>query len=207
MRPVIAPEPVLPADILKLARSVADYYGGTLADVLRLAVPPRHARVEKETAAALAAQVATITESAEAEAASPHDFSEPRGHADNSIAVANDEAKSDRPAAKLAEPILADWDDYVGGAALLRRLREGDSPRAIWQALPNGESRSVAWPRALAAAARETLAGGRGSLLIVPDARDVERLIAACEEVGVEPVRLTADQRSEERRVGTECSA
>lgn len=194
LRRVISPEPVLPAHILKLARSVADYYGGTLADVLRLAVPPRHARVEKETAAALAAQVATITESAEAEAASPHDFSEPRGHADNSIAVANDEAKSDRPAAKLAEPILADWADYVGGAALLRRLREGDSPRAIWQALPNGESGSVAWPRALAAAARETLAGGRGSLLIVPDARDVERLIAACEEVGVEPVRLTADQ-------------
>ena len=31
----------------RLARAVADRYAGTLADVLRLAVPPRHARVEQ----------------------------------------------------------------------------------------------------------------------------------------------------------------
>ena len=31
---------------LGLARAVADHYGGTLADVLRLAVPPRHAAAE-----------------------------------------------------------------------------------------------------------------------------------------------------------------
>ena len=35
-----------------LARAVADRYAGTLADVLRLAVPPRHARVEAEPSAA-----------------------------------------------------------------------------------------------------------------------------------------------------------
>ena len=34
-----------------LCRAVADRYAGTLADVLRLAVPPRHARVEAETPA------------------------------------------------------------------------------------------------------------------------------------------------------------
>src|SRR5690625_5245504 len=59
LRRVISPEQVLPARILRLARAVADYYGGTLADVLRLALPPRHARVEKETAAQLAAQRAS----------------------------------------------------------------------------------------------------------------------------------------------------
>lgn len=39
---VIAPEPVLTPEIARLARAVADRYGGTMADVLRLAVPPRH---------------------------------------------------------------------------------------------------------------------------------------------------------------------
>lgn len=45
---VVSPEPVLSPEIAKLCRAVADRYAGTLIDVLRLAVPPRHARVEKE---------------------------------------------------------------------------------------------------------------------------------------------------------------
>jgi primosomal protein N' (replication factor Y) len=49
---VVSPEPVLAPRIVALARSVADRYAGTLADVLRLAVPPRHARVEAEPPAA-----------------------------------------------------------------------------------------------------------------------------------------------------------
>ncbi|HEX3779233.1 MAG TPA: primosomal protein N' [Pseudonocardiaceae bacterium] len=44
---VVSPEPVLSADALALARAVADRYGGTLVDVLRLAVPPRHAKAEQ----------------------------------------------------------------------------------------------------------------------------------------------------------------
>ena len=43
---VVSPEPVLTPEIAGLARAVADRYAGTLADVLRLAVPPRHARAE-----------------------------------------------------------------------------------------------------------------------------------------------------------------
>ncbi len=42
----MSPEPVLTPEIAGLARAVADRYGGTLADVLRLAIPPRHARAE-----------------------------------------------------------------------------------------------------------------------------------------------------------------
>jgi primosomal protein N' (replication factor Y) len=45
---VVSAEPVLTAEIAALARTVADRYAGTLADVLRLAVPPRHARVEAQ---------------------------------------------------------------------------------------------------------------------------------------------------------------
>lgn len=43
---VVSAEPALSAEVAGLARAVADRYAGTLADVLRLAVPPRHARVE-----------------------------------------------------------------------------------------------------------------------------------------------------------------
>ncbi|MFL6137797.1 MAG: primosome assembly protein PriA, partial [Frankiaceae bacterium] len=41
-------EPVLTPEVLRLARAVADRWAGTLADVVRLAVPPRHAAVEAE---------------------------------------------------------------------------------------------------------------------------------------------------------------
>jgi primosomal protein N' (replication factor Y) len=44
---VVSPEPVLAPEIAALARRIADRTGGTLPDVLRLAVPPRHARAEK----------------------------------------------------------------------------------------------------------------------------------------------------------------
>lgn len=43
---VVSPEPVLSPELLGLARGVADRYAGSLADVLQLAVPPRHARAE-----------------------------------------------------------------------------------------------------------------------------------------------------------------
>nr|WP_308252365.1 primosomal protein N' [Pseudonocardia sp. KRD291] len=45
---VVSAEPVLTGEVEQLCRAVADRYAGVLADVLRLAVPPRHARVEAE---------------------------------------------------------------------------------------------------------------------------------------------------------------
>ncbi|HEY1573503.1 MAG TPA: primosomal protein N' [Pseudonocardiaceae bacterium] len=45
---VVSPEPVLSPESIAFARAVADRYAGTLVDVLRLAVPPRHARVEQQ---------------------------------------------------------------------------------------------------------------------------------------------------------------
>ncbi|MBS2965507.1 primosomal protein N' [Actinocrinis puniceicyclus] len=44
---VVSPEPVLTPEIGRLVRTVADAYAGTVSDVLRLAIPPRHARAEK----------------------------------------------------------------------------------------------------------------------------------------------------------------
>ncbi|HSK53653.1 MAG TPA: primosomal protein N' [Jiangellales bacterium] len=50
LRRVVSAEPVLSPQVQRLARRVADRYAGTVADVLRLAVPPRHARVEARPA-------------------------------------------------------------------------------------------------------------------------------------------------------------
>jgi primosomal protein N' (replication factor Y) (superfamily II helicase) len=48
-------EVVLTPEIARLARATADRWAGTLADVLRLAVPPRHAQAEARAAQAVAA--------------------------------------------------------------------------------------------------------------------------------------------------------
>jgi primosomal protein N' (replication factor Y) len=50
---VVSAEPVLTAEIRRLADAVAARYAGTRPDVLRLAIPPRHARVEREATATL----------------------------------------------------------------------------------------------------------------------------------------------------------
>ena len=50
LRRVVSPEPVLTPQVLATARAVADRYAGSLGDVLRLAVPPRHAAAEKALA-------------------------------------------------------------------------------------------------------------------------------------------------------------
>ena len=44
---IVSSEPVLTSEIARLIRKVADHYAGTFADVMRLAVPPRHAATER----------------------------------------------------------------------------------------------------------------------------------------------------------------
>lgn len=56
---VVSAEPVLTAELAGLARAVADHYAGTLADVLRLAIPPRHAATESQPSGPAAAPPTT----------------------------------------------------------------------------------------------------------------------------------------------------
>ena len=55
---VVSSEPVLSPAVATLVRTVADRYAGTMSDVLRLAVPPRHARVEQEAPSPVLASAA-----------------------------------------------------------------------------------------------------------------------------------------------------
>ena len=47
LRRVVSPEPVLTPEVAALTGAIAERYAGARADVLRLAVPPRHAATEK----------------------------------------------------------------------------------------------------------------------------------------------------------------
>jgi primosomal protein N' (replication factor Y) len=133
---VISPEPVLTPEAAGLARAVADRYGGTLADVLRLAIPPRHARAEKA-----APEAGTGTDAGET-----------------------------LPPAPPPGP----WERYPAGPSFLAALANGRSPRAVWNALPGPD-----WPTEIALAAAATAASGRGTLIVVPDRRDLDAVHAA----------------------------
>ncbi len=146
LRKVVSPEQVLTPEIADLCRAVADRYAGVLADVTRLAVPPRHAKVEGEA------------------------------------------LRCDQPPSPPVSTSRSEWSPYPTG--FLDAIERAESPRAVWTAVPGAD-----WPLAFAQAAAVCAASGRGALLLAPDARDLERLAAACAEVLGESgfVTLSAD--------------
>jgi primosomal protein N' (replication factor Y) (superfamily II helicase) len=88
-------------------------------------------------------------------------------------------AEKREPAVRPAPPSPPDpagFARYATGPALLAAVAEGRPARAVWTALP-GED----WPARLAELCQATLSGGRGSLVVVPDGRDLDRLTAAVE--------------------------
>lgn len=157
LRRVVSDEPVLTPQVLAAAERVAERFGGTVGDVLRLAVPPRHARAE----AALPAQA------------------EP------------EPVEDDAP---------GPWSQYPAAPAFLTRLAAGDAPGASWLALP-GRGPGEDWPVALAHAAAAAHRAGRGTVVVVPDRRDLSRLDRAMREVlgAGRHVRLDAEQGPQAR--------
>lgn len=158
---VVSPEVVLTPSLARLCREVADHYAGTLADVLRLAIPPRHARAEKAPSG-----------------------TEPVGATGAPVSIPQVAAMG--------------WEAYPAGPALLRRLAAGESPAAAWWAVPDA---GAGWPTAMASAVAAVAASGRGSLVVLPDHRDIDRLAVALDDnLGSgNYVRLTADLGPEQR--------
>ncbi|WP_269801783.1 primosomal protein N' [Blastococcus atacamensis] len=82
------------------------------------------------------------------------------------------------PEALPEAPDPAGFARYPAGPALLAALAEGRAARAVWTALP-GED----WPTRLVELCRAALSGRRGSLVVVPDGKDLDRLTAAAERL------------------------
>jgi primosomal protein N' (replication factor Y) len=156
---VVSPEPVLTAEIFGLARAVADRYGGTLADVLRLAIPPRHAGAESAGVGGRAVAGAV-------------DLAGPGA----SVAAGTGPAAAGATPAPEPGP----WARYPAGPSFLTALARGRAPRAAWSALPGPH-----WPDEIAVAAGTASAAGKGTLIVVPDARDLALVDAAlCDVLG-----------------------
>ncbi|MEU4514743.1 primosomal protein N' [Nonomuraea wenchangensis] len=105
---VVSPERVLTPEIAGLARAVADRYAGTFTDVLRLAIPPRHAKAEAET---------------------------PKPDRSTGPDAPEGTDVQDGGAASVRGGESA-WDAYPMGPSFLDALRHGRAPRAVWSALP-----------------------------------------------------------------------
>lgn len=214
---VVSSEPVLTAEVADLARAVADRYAGTLSDVLRLAVPPRHARVEKQVVDAAAPSAEEIRPDVPDRPHRPAQSAQRirQDECDGSDAVAQPGSPAPEPGSPAPEPVVhgppdagglsrmpaplvpAEWSGhYPAGAAFFRAIREGRPARAVWSALP-GED----WPARLADVAAAAWLAGRGALLIVPDTTDLARLDAAlAAALGPDRhVTLTADLGPAER--------
>jgi primosomal protein N' (replication factor Y) (superfamily II helicase) len=88
--------------------------------------------------------------------------------------AAAESAKAPQPDALPPPPQTPGLHRYRAGAAFLAALADGKPARAVWSALP-GED----WPARLAEAARVAFEAGRGAIIVVPDARDLERLDVA----------------------------
>lgn len=180
IRRLVSAEVVLSTQVATLARAVADYYGGGLWDVLRLAIPPRHARIE----AAPSPQAVEPTD-ADATAQSPGEQSDPT------------------PADVVdAQPRTSAWAGYSGGEAFVKRMQAAEVPRAVWTALPGDWTTSAAgssgpnsafplaehgWEMALAQVILAAQEVGRGCVVVLPDLRDVNRLTAALQSYGLRP--------------------
>jgi primosomal protein N' (replication factor Y) len=156
LRRLVSGEPVLTSHVAQLARAVADRYAGTVADVLRLAIPPRHAATEKQP--------------------------------------------SPPPGPLPVRPGPGGWVAHQHGTALLDALAQPAGaprpPRAVWNPGPGAQ-----WPDLLARLVATTLSGGRGAVVVVPDARDVARLDSALRDVMGEEhhTTLEADASPAER--------
>jgi primosomal protein N' (replication factor Y) len=81
---------------------------------------------------------------------------------------------SPTPGALPGPPDPAGFARYPAGPALLTALAEGRPARAVWTALP-GED----WPTRLVELCRAALSAARGSLVVVPDGKDLDRVAAA----------------------------
>ena len=166
---LVSEDVVVPPAMMRVCEEVAERCAGTVGDVLRLALPPRHARAEK------ADQAAAEKEREAGEPAAPPSAATPD---------ADDQPVAARPG-----------DRYPGLAALLARAgsREGPVPRASLTLDANDT-----WTE-IAADAIGDLDTEQGALVIAPDQRDVARLSRVLDERGIEHEILAGTEGPEKR--------
>ncbi|MDU6479757.1 MAG: primosomal protein N', partial [Corynebacterium kroppenstedtii] len=152
---VISREIVAPETFRTLVFTLAQRYGGLRSDIIRSALPPRHATAEKAALEAIE-------------------------HGDDPWASATDDADTSDAADNNTDDNAAldeAWSHYRFGPSFVKAVLRGKAPRAVWQIAPGDE-----WPMRIAQLAARTARGGGGVLIIVPDQRTINRLSHALKE-------------------------
>lgn len=204
LKSVLSRVPSAAPEIFALAEALADRYASTVANVLRLAVPPRIAALDKKYAPLLpgyesaylgdSAPVSTsdAPESAESEpsAASTASSAAASSATDPYAWLATPGAPApfvlDPPALNPDAPDAASvFSDYENGAEFIEDVAAGAATRAVMTVLPGHLEHT--WADVLATALAAAAASGRGAIAVVPTAKNLDLLEAALAE------RLPAD--------------
>src|SRR5699024_7261975 len=182
---IVSPLPVADERVMELVHAVAQRWAGTVPDVLRLAVPPRHAAGERSALTALARMQDEPPPQPD-----PQDFPAPEGAP---------------PALAGYVEALTDWlGPDADSAGLGRQTPEDDraaghpGPRAAAALTPAGEP-GTGWITAGLHAAAHVIAAGRSVLWVVPDHRELDALAARLGSLSAHTVRLSADQGPQAR--------
>lgn len=196
IKSVLSRVPSVAPEIFALAEALADRYASTVANVLRLAVPPRIAALDKKYAPLLpgyesdylgdSAPEAT-PESAAPESSAASDAST---HADPYAWLATHGAPApfvlDPPTLNPDAPDAASvFSDYENGAEFIEDVAAGAATRAVMTVLPGHLEHT--WADVVATALATAATSGRGAIAVVPTAKNLDLLEAALAE------RLPAD--------------
>ena len=214
IKSVLSRVPSVAPEIFALAEALADRYASTVANVLRLAVPPRIAALDKKYApllpgyesAYLGDSAPVSTSDAPESAASEHVASESTESGPSTASAASSAATSiaTDPYAWLATPgapapfvldpptlnpdapdAASVFSDYENGAEFIEDVAAGAATRAVMTVLPGHLEHT--WADVLATALAAAAASGRGAIAVVPTAKNLDLLEAALAE------RLPAD--------------
>ncbi|BAI64958.1 primosomal protein N' - superfamily II helicase [Rothia mucilaginosa DY-18] len=213
LKSVLSRVPSVAPEIFALAEALADRYASTVANVLRLAVPPRIAALDKKYAPLLPGYESdylgvsshageSAPENVEPENVAPeHEASEP---ADSEPAATSAASSDTDPYAWLATPgapapfvldppalnpdapdAASVFSDYENGAEFIEDVAAGAATRAVMTVLPGHLEHT--WADVLATALATAAASGRGAIAVVPTVKNLDLLEAALAE------RLPAD--------------
>ncbi|MGO1324380.1 MAG: primosomal protein N', partial [Brevibacterium aurantiacum] len=188
---ITSPVAVLTPELLRLGTATARRYAGTLSDVLRLAIPPRHARAEK---AVLKAE--KTREQNASSSSAPTDSGNASTASENSTTAADNETAT----AEDTVGRLGEWVLRHSPSDQAEDFPAAEHPRIALTCVP-GPTPGLSWITAGLAAARATLAAGESVLWLVPDHRELAVLSAALDasaDIDSHSV-LSADQSPEQR--------
>ena len=191
---VVSPVAALTPELYELARRAADRAAGSASDILRLAIPKRMVRVEKAWLAARGAE----GEPEQQTDAGPPTTEPPATDPPATDPPATEPTAVDAGAVAWAAGILAAYPDLPAALADRSRVALDAPPR------PSSELPVGAWAELVAALAIDTYHRGASALVVVPDQRDQDQVLAVLAAHAPDPAIVRDDaRRSGPERYGT----